>query len=238
MATSGVTTYSTTRDDIIKRALRLVGGLGQGETPTADQTTEAALALNMLVKHLTNRGMLLWARQEISITPVASQEAYEIGPGKTYDYDRPVKVYSVDRYNASTGVTIGLIPLSQADFNSVNTTNNTGTPSQYWIEPLRDSTKIHLFPLPSTSFVASETIKIYYQATIEDFASSTDNPDVPQEFFDLLVYGLANRLAIEYGVERFLRERIKQDFQEIMNEALMFNEEDESIFFQPDRGSW
>ena len=236
MATSGTTTYTVTRDDIIKRALRLVGGLGQGETPTAAQTSEAATALNMLVKHLANRGVLLWSRKEISITPVAGQEAYEIGPGKTINQDRPLKVYNIDRYNATTGITVGLLPLSQADFSSVNVSNISSTPSQYWVEPLRDSTKIHFYPYPDTTFAANEVFVVYYQATMQDFSASTDNPDVPQEFFDLLCYGLANRLSVEYGVERFLRERIKQDYQEILAEALSFNEEDESLFFQPDRG--
>ena len=37
--TSGSTDFSVTRDDIIKRALRLVGALAQGETPTTDQVT-------------------------------------------------------------------------------------------------------------------------------------------------------------------------------------------------------
>ena len=50
MATSGSTDYSQTRDDIIKRALRLIGALAQGESPTTDQVTEAAVALNGLVK--------------------------------------------------------------------------------------------------------------------------------------------------------------------------------------------
>ncbi len=38
MATSGSTNFSTSRDNLIKGALRLVGGIGQGETPTTDQT--------------------------------------------------------------------------------------------------------------------------------------------------------------------------------------------------------
>ena len=47
MATSGSTTLSSRRDEIIARALRLVGGLGQGETPSSAQTSEAVISLNM-----------------------------------------------------------------------------------------------------------------------------------------------------------------------------------------------
>ena len=47
--TSGTTTFSITRDDIIKAALRKIGVVAQGETPTTDQITEAAFALNLMV---------------------------------------------------------------------------------------------------------------------------------------------------------------------------------------------
>jgi hypothetical protein len=236
MATSGTTNLTTSRDEIIKRALRIVGGLGQGETPTADQVSEASIALNMLTKHLANKGLLLWSRSEITVTPVQGQETYEIGPGKAVDQPRPLKIYSVDRNNATTGLTIGLIGLSQSDFNAVNVSSISSTPSQYWVEPLRESTKLHVYPYPDATFVANETFKVYYQRVLENFDAAGNEPDVPQEFFDVLVYGLADRLTVEYGTERFLRGQIKNDFKEILADSLMYNNEEESLFFQPDRG--
>lgn len=227
-----------TRDDIIKRSLRLVGGLGQGETPTAAQTSEAAVALNMLIKSLNNKGLLLWARQEISITPVADQQTYTIGPGLAVDENRPLKIYNVDRFNSSTDLSIGLLPLSQSDFNSVNVTTLSSTPSQYWFEPLKTSGKLHVYPLPNSAFATDEVFKVYYQAPLSEFSLSSSNADVPLEFYDLLVYGLASRLTTEYGTERFLRNEIKKDFKEIMEDALNYNVEDDSLYFQPDRGGY
>ena len=46
--TSGLYALSTTRDGIITRALRIIGAIGQGETPTATAITEASEALNDL----------------------------------------------------------------------------------------------------------------------------------------------------------------------------------------------
>jgi hypothetical protein len=147
-------------------------------------------------------------------------------------------VYSVDRFNTASEISVGLIPLSQSDFSAVNVTTQTSTPSQYWFEPLKNSAKIHFFPIPSASFAAAETLKVYYQAPLSEFANGTANPDVPLEMYDLLVYGLASRLATEYGTERFLRESIRRDYKEILEEAMSFNIEDESIFFQADRQGW
>ncbi len=183
-----------TRDDIIKRALRIVGGLGQGETPTAAQLTESAVALNMLIKFLSTKGMMLWRREEIDVTPVANQETYTIGPGLAVDQNRPLKIYTVDRYNATTGISIGMIGLSQSDFSAVNTSNISSTPSQYWLEPLRTSAKFHVFPKPDATFAANEVFRIYYQAPLSEFSSGASNPDIPLELYDLLSVGLAERL--------------------------------------------
>ena len=60
MSTSGTTAYSTNRDKLIKRALRLIGAISQGETPTALQISEAATALNSLIKAWAADGMPLW----------------------------------------------------------------------------------------------------------------------------------------------------------------------------------
>ena len=86
MATSGSTDYSQTRDDIIKRALRLIGALAQGESPTTDQVTEAAVALNGLVKAWEADGMPLWAIKERTITLQATTNTY------TLTTPKPLKV--------------------------------------------------------------------------------------------------------------------------------------------------
>ena len=60
MATSGTTDFSSSRDTIIKGALRKVGALAQGQTPTTNDVNDAAEALNNLVKAWMADGMPLW----------------------------------------------------------------------------------------------------------------------------------------------------------------------------------
>ena len=61
MATSGSTNYATNRDALITGALRVIGAVAQGETPTATQINEGAEALNFVVKAWHADGMPLWA---------------------------------------------------------------------------------------------------------------------------------------------------------------------------------
>jgi len=59
----------------------------------------------------------------------------------------------------------------------------------------------------------NEHLKLIYQRPLEDFDASTDNPDVPQEYYEQLVYGLAIRLAPEYGLESGRRRQLLQEAQ-------------------------
>ena len=59
---SGSTDWVRTRDQIITRALRIVGACAMGDTPPADAITEGAEALNALVKYLQTRGVRLWSQ--------------------------------------------------------------------------------------------------------------------------------------------------------------------------------
>ncbi len=106
MPTSGSTDFSVTRDDIIKRALRLIGALAQGETPTSDQTTEAALALNGLVKAWQVDGMPLWAVKTYAITLTDSVGTYRIGVGQTVNTPKPLKVLQAFNHDTNSDVDI------------------------------------------------------------------------------------------------------------------------------------
>jgi hypothetical protein len=45
----------------------------------------------------------------------------------------------------------------------------------------------------------TETLELVYHRPFEDFDAAGDEPDFPQEWFEALKYGLALRLAPEYG---------------------------------------
>lgn len=69
MTTSNTYSFTVTRDDLIKAAHQHIGLIGEGETPTTAQVTEAALLLNMLVKLRSADGMPLWALKRGYILP-------------------------------------------------------------------------------------------------------------------------------------------------------------------------
>jgi hypothetical protein len=85
MATSGTTTFSVTRNDIIQSSLRLLGVLEEGTQPSATAIENASMVLNMMLKDWMTDGIKLWTVTELTIPLKANQTTYTIGPSSIYD---------------------------------------------------------------------------------------------------------------------------------------------------------
>ena len=74
MTTSGSFDWTLSRDQIIKAALQKLGVVqsGDGNDPTAQQITDASLALNLMVKSWQNKGVFLWTVEWVTKTFSAS----------------------------------------------------------------------------------------------------------------------------------------------------------------------
>lgn len=232
MTTSNSTDFSVTRDDIIKRALRLIGVIAQGETPTTEQVTEAAMALNGLVKAWAADGMPLWAIKQRVVTLVAGQSTY------TLQTPKPLKVFQAWNHSTTSNIDIPIRVITKQEYNILGNKTTAGNPIQVYYDPRRDVGELHVFPVPTSVEATANQIYLVYQAPFEDFDASTDNPDFPQEWYDAIAYGLATRLAPEYGVDATSRKMLWQEMSIIKQDALNFGLEDGGLFFQRDMRSW
>ena len=80
MATSGSVDFNRTRDQIIEGAMRLVEAIASGETPAADETADAADALNQMVKAWQAQGIHLWTMTEGTLFLTKGTAKYTLGP--------------------------------------------------------------------------------------------------------------------------------------------------------------
>lgn len=234
MSTSGTTTYSTSRNLIIEGALRILGVTAQGESPNSDMITEAASALNMMVKAWEADGMPLWATKEYSIPLTASVASYRIGVGQTINTPKPLRVLQAFLRNTSTNIDIPMRVLTRSEYNLLGNKAITGQPIQVYYDPQRVYGDLYVFPTPDSNSETNTQIHIIYQRPFEDFNSSTDEPDFPQEWFDALKFGLASRLAPEYGLGILERNDLKQTALQLKQEALNFGTEEGSLYFSVD----
>jgi hypothetical protein len=237
MSTSGSTNFSITRDQLIAGALRLCGVLAEGESATTEQVTNASEALNMLVKRFEADGMPLWAIKQSTIAMTAAVNSYNIGLGQTINISKPLKIIQAfirDSSNNDTPMRV----ITRQEYNVLGNKASSGRPIQIFYEPLGDYGVLHVFPTPSSTDASGNTLYIVYQRPFEDFDASTDNPDFPQEWYEVLKYQLATRLAGEYQIDLQIRQALIGEAASLKEAALSFGTEEGSFYFQADNRNW
>ena len=229
MSTSGSTTWSLQRDSIINAALRKLAVLSGGSTPATYEITNATEALNALLKGFYADGMPLWAMSSYTFTPTVGVAAYNIGVGQTLNIPMPMKVVQAWR-GSSNSSNIPMNVYSNTNYNILPLTYSSGTPVNLYYQPLSTYGTIHLWPLPADN---SNTISIRYQRPFEDMNASTDNLDFPAYWTEAVIYGLADRLAPEYGIPLEDRKVLSMQATTFHANALSFGSEDSSFYIQP-----
>ena len=240
MATSASTNYTVTRDDVIKRALRIIGAIGQGETPPTDAVTEAAVALNQIVKEWNADGMQLWKYITTSaITLVASTTSYQIGIGATVNQTAPLKVTQAWLRNTTTNADTPLILITKQEYDMLSVKSQTGQPNQlYYFPPGAVATEqvgtIYLFPTPNSDTATNLRLYLTGMTSIMDFDASSDTADFPSFYYNALAWALADQLSYEYGVPYAQQAMITKKAEVHKEKALGFDREEGSLYLQPD----
>lgn len=238
MSTSGTTTFSVSRDDIIKRAYRLLGVTSSGQTPDANLISDGAFALNGLIKAWQTDGMPLWAIKSYSIPLTAGVNSYRLGNGQTINTPKPLKLTQVYNHNITSSVDIPMRILSRQEYNILGNKTSTGNPIQVFYDPQRTYGDLYVFPVPTSTESSNNTVNIFYQRPYEDVTSASDEIDFPQEWFDAVCYGLACRLAPECGISSTDRKQLWQEMTLIKNEAMNFGTEEASLHFSASMRNW
>lgn len=226
MATSGYTSFELSRDNIIKSALRKIGAVYLGQTPSNDEYTNAAEALNSIVSLFSADGMPLWKRIEYPLSLVAS----------TADYTIPNANKIVAVYNVVTGSNSQYELTHKSLYDFLALPNTSDTSPVHWTSQtkIQDCT-LSIWPTPTTTSTTTYSLIVVYQKEFDTFTASSETPDFPPYWTDALIYALAVRLAPEYGVPLQDRQQLEREAEKYKRMANDYGDEDGSIYVQPER---
>lgn len=225
MATASTLNWELTRNDIIKAALRKCQVLAQGQTPSDEDYTNGTQALNALIQTLSTDGMPLWKRTTTTITLVAAQQNYSIS--------NLWKVAQVVVKTSSGDYVQELLEKSLYDLNLLPSA--TGMPVHFAYLPQIENGTIRVWPKPDATTASTKVLEVISQKETSTFNADTDTPDFPVYWTEVLIYGLAHRLAPEYGVGLEDRQDLLQTYTRLKAEADGMGDEDGSLYFAPDR---
>lgn len=228
MTTSSVYTYSRTRDQIVTAALRKLGVLAEGQTPSAQDLSDGAESLNAAVAELRSKGMQLWLRTEYTFTPTTG--SYTIGTGLTLDTVFPVHL--LQAIYTEGGAKIDMEIVAKTTYNTLPQTS-TGSPLKVAYQPFINYGIVSFWPVPDSSNTA--TVTLVYQRPFQYFISGSDTADFPEEWYNALIYKLAVLLAPEWSIPMTDRQQLKQEAKEYLEAALENGGEGASFFVMPHR---
>lgn len=120
--------------------------------------------------------------------------------------------------------------ISRDEYNRYGQKSSTGTPIQLYYDPQENSGNLYVYPASSD---ARSVLFIEFQKPIEDFTSSTDDFDLPQEWQEAIVFNLAWRLAVDYSVPKDKYLRIKEMALAFFMRLDGYDQEPASVFLQP-----
>jgi hypothetical protein len=230
MTTSGVFSPTSTRDIIVYGALRLVGAYASEDTPRTQQVTDATIALNLMLKSWQTSGFI-WLREFKSFALAAATASYDLPDAGTFAY-RPTRIYAATVKDAQ-GQEILLQALSRADYMGLPNKTQAGRPNSFYYDPQHTTGKIYLWPVPSD---ATLTLVLDVDKPFEILNASGDTFDCPDEWIEPIKYGLATRLAPEYGIPLAERQLLAAEYMSLRQGILDYNFDYTSTFLGRDDG--
>lgn len=240
MATSGSVNYNLTRDELVSEALRRLGVLEEGGTATANQLSEFAITLNIMLKHWQTHGSNLWVIKRKEITTVANQVSYTLGRSAAdVTMDRPLEVIRAYRRETATAIDTELQVYSKAEYLAQGDKDSASTPLAVYYDPQLTNGVLYIWPTADATFVANNTISIIYRKPFDDMDAGSDDFEFPAEWYEPIVLGLMDRQSFRYGIPPRDRQLLKQEAAMALLEALSWDaEQHTSLFVQPDIGEW
>ena len=241
------TNYSVTRDQVISSALRKLGVLEIGSVPDAETIANAALVLNLFIKQMATEGLKLWTVEEGVLPYTQGKTSYVLG-GPTSDYfynftdpdkftvtDKPLKIIqSFLRNNQdSPPIDIPMMVISQQEYNILGSKYSTGVTNQIYYNVRQNSGDLYVFLTPDQQTTTNYDLHFMYQRPIDDILTAQGVPEFPNEWFNCLIWNLADQLAIEYSVPANYRQEIAARATAYRDQLDGFDVEATSTFFQP-----
>ena len=191
-----MTTYTAGQQ--IERALRLLGVLAEGETPSAATSQDALMALNQMVDSWNTERLSVFSTQDQVFTWPASFISRTLGPSGDFVGLRPILLDDSTYFRAPTNVSYGIKFINQQQYNGIAVKTVTSTyPQVMWVNMTFPNIEIYLYPRPT------QDLEFHFVSVQELNNPATLSTILyyPPGYLRAFTYNLAMEFAPEFGVE-------------------------------------
>ena len=187
------------QDQIIYPALKKIGVLAEGETPSATMETDAFNTLNGMIDSFSNEELFIFSILRETFTLNQGQQTYQMGSGAPdFNTVRPQRIMNAQIQligsNPVAEMPMGI--LNQAEYAAIIVKTITSTvPLYLYNDDAYPYANINFWPVPQ----ATLTVVLNSWKPVSDFALMTSSVSFPPGYLECLIYNLAVRLGPDYG---------------------------------------
>ena len=188
-----------TAGDQINRALRLLGVLAEGETPSAATSQDALVALNQMIDSWSIERLAVFCTQDQIFTWPAGLITRTLGPSGNFIGLRPVLLDEATYYrDPGTNVSFGIKFINQQQYNGIAVKTVTSTyPQVIFVNMGFPDVTMTIYPRPTRDlewhFISVQELNQPANLATELF--------YPPGYMRAFTYCLAMEFAPEFGVE-------------------------------------
>ena len=142
---------STTAGDQINAALRLIGQLAEGETPSAATSQDALAALNQMLDSWSIERLSVYSTQDQVFTWPANTATRTLGPTGNFVGNRPVLLDDSTYFrDTESGVSFGIAMINQQQYNGIALKTVTSTyPQVMFTNMTYPDIAMTVYPVPN-----------------------------------------------------------------------------------------
>ncbi len=190
---------ATTAGDQINRALRLLGVLAEGETPSASTSQDGLVALNQMIESWSTERLSVFSTQDQIFTWPAGQITRTLGPSGNFSGNRPILFDDATYYrDPGTNVSFGIKFINQQQYDGIAVKTVTSTyPQVIFVNMTYPDATMTVYPKPTRDLE-------WHFISVDELsnpATLATNLTFPPGYLRAFVYNLAMEIAPEFGVE-------------------------------------
>ena len=188
-----------TAGDQINRALRLLGVLAEGETPSASVSQDSLMALNQLIESWNIERLSVFCTQDQVFTWPAGEYIRTLGPSGNFVGLRPVLFDDATYYrDPGTNVSFGIKFINQQQYDGIAVKTVTSTyPQVIFVNMGFPDVTMSIYPRPTRDLE-------WHFVSVQELSRPADLSTVlyyPPGYLRAFTYNLAMEIAPEFGVE-------------------------------------
>jgi hypothetical protein len=183
--------------ELIEGALRKIGVIASGDTPSASEQNDAFKALNRMLDRWSTDGLNIFqvAREEFDLT--AGTGSYTIGPTGTFNTSRPAEIEraTLEDQTQEPVIEYPIEVITSKEWAEESSKEIRGIPRRLYADDAFPLRTLNLWPIPEKA----DKLVLYSKKALTSFTSVNDNVSLPPGYEFAIEFNLAVLLAPEFG---------------------------------------